>query len=331
MLEVRRRWPWMTIGLVACGLAFVHPWLSPTMRSGTDTLVVEGWMPKPGLHAASQLFHEGGYRRVWVTGAFRPFGYWLHAGDTLVVLADPILPGTVSLQVAGLPGVRYSVELNGQRMQGPLQAEPLPANLPSAQGGLRSMKVFPAHEGVVEHDAALLFAVHLKVDGMDLHQLPAHIAIHRATGDTLPGTPTHAAHGAALLAGLGIPLEVLTSVPVQRATDRTRSAAEAIALRARSESITGFDVATQGVHARRTWTHFRRAAHPLAVGVIAMDDPECRRWSWWLHRHGWTQVLKELLAIPLWLIAAPPKAPHTTMQGELTVSSAHAAIDPPRP
>lgn len=310
------------------------PWRSfipgspPTERSGTDTLVVEGWMSDEGLRSAAQLFRDGGYQRLWVTGSLRSFGYWLHAGDTLIVRADPPLHGTVSLQMAGLPDVPYTVELNGTRKQGVVQGDLQPADLPPSQQGLGTLRLFSEHEGIAEEDAPLLFAVHLRVDGKDLHHLPAHIAIHQANGDRRPGTPTYAALGAAILVELGIPAEVITTVPVYRTTERTQGAAEAIAELARNEGIPGFDVATQGVHARRTWAHFRRAAGPLPVGVVAMEDPKCRRWNWWLHGHGWAQVLKELIAIPQWLIPGRTTPGRNTLHNTADVSSAHAAVDP---
>lgn len=327
----RRTLLWFVGALAICTVAFLHPWLSPTERSGTDTLVVEGWMSDEGLRSAAVLFREGGYQRLWVTGTLRPFGYWLHAGDTLSVRASPQLHGTVSLQMAGLPGVPYTVELNGTRKQGVVQGDLRPAEMPPSQQGLGTLRLFAEHEGIAEEDAALLFAVHLRVDGKDLHHLPAHIAIHHANSDRRPGTPTYAALGAAKLMELGIPAEVITTVPVHRSTERTRGAAAAIAELARNEGISGFDVATQGVHARRTWTHFRRAAGPLPVGVVAMEDPKCRRWNWWLHGHGWAQVLKELIAIPQWLVPWRTAASNTTRLDTADVSSAHAAVDPPRP
>ncbi len=52
-----------------------------------------------------------------------------------------------------------------------------------------------------------------------------------------------------------------------------------------------------------------------AVGIVALHDPWCERWTWWGNYYGWFQVLKETLAMPMpWLVdrgneAEEPSAP----------------------
>ena len=67
---------------------------------------------------------------------------------------------------------------------------------------------------------------------------------------------------------------------------------------ARLHAMDGYDVATLGVHARRTWIQYQAAYPEGRIGVVALEDPWCRRWTWWLNPYGWFQMMKELIALP---------------------------------
>ena len=58
------------------------------------------------------------------------------------------------------------------------------------------------------------------------------------------------------------------------------------------------------VHGRRTRNMYRKAfGIKKGVGIIALHDRWCQRWTWWTTVHGWHQMLREMLAWPgPWLI-----------------------------
>jgi len=124
------------------------------------------------------------------------------------------------------------------------------------------------------------------------------VRILRANGSIESGRPTWAEEGAALLIEAGVPAASVTAVPTYTSADRTRSAAKEFARYAAEHELEGYDVATLGVHARRTWKQYARASAPIPVGVVALEDPRCKRWTWWLNPYGWLQVLKEVGALP---------------------------------
>lgn len=57
--------------LIACILTIainIHPFLAITKPVNGEVLVVEGWIPKPALHKAKEIFEEGNYRLIATVG-----------------------------------------------------------------------------------------------------------------------------------------------------------------------------------------------------------------------------------------------------------------------
>src|SRR6267143_6115758 len=78
ILKQKERWclslrGWLLVVSVALIAAYwlvsnVHPFLAVTDRVDTDVLVVEGWMQRYALIAATEEFKKGAYQRVLTTG-----------------------------------------------------------------------------------------------------------------------------------------------------------------------------------------------------------------------------------------------------------------------
>ena len=299
---LRRVLPALMAALVVLVL-FAHPYFATTRPSGSKVLVAEGWMHREGLRAAKRSFEEGGYTHLYVTGTVRPFAYYLNAGDTLDVLWHDAQPGPVRIRIAGLPGTAWTL-LSGEQvlMQGEAGPGTHTEHLPAREGGYASLRIAATTGGMPPDGPPVLFIGGMHAGGTNVHALGTDVRISRANGTMEHGRPTFAHEGAVLLREEGLPSAQVTPVPAFSSKDRTRSGAAAMAAFARENAIPGYDVATLAVHARRTGRHYRDAAAPLSVGIIALDDPWCRRWTWWTNPYGWFQVLKELAALPgsLW-------------------------------
>ena len=80
---------------------------------------------------------------------------------------------------------------------------------------------------------------------------------------------------------------------------RTWGNAHAFAIQAHTDSITAFDIATVGVHARRSRDLFQLACGPdVRVGVIPLPDPYCTKANWWKSFRGRYTMLKEVIGAP---------------------------------
>ena len=108
---------------------------------------------------------------------------------------------------------------------------------------------------------------------------------------------TSASVGADLLKKWGIPGERLQMVP-SRVMDRDRTYGSAVALRNwfrdHNMAVSGIDVVTQDLHARRTRLLFQKAlGDQVAVGVIAIPNPDYDAKHWWRYSEGVKEVLSE--------------------------------------
>jgi uncharacterized SAM-binding protein YcdF (DUF218 family) len=111
---------------------------------------------------------------------------------------------------------------------------------------------------------------------------------------------TAASVGADLLRKNGLPNESLQMVP-SRVMDRDRTYASAVALRTwfREHNLTvrGVNVLTEDVHARRTCLLFQKTlGHNVAVGVIAVPNPDYDANHWWSYSEGVKDVVSEAFA-----------------------------------
>jgi len=126
---------------------------------------------------------------------------------------------------------------------------------------------------------------------------------------------TAASVGADLLRKNGLPNESLQMVP-SRVMDRDRTYASAIALqnwfREHNMPVRSINVITEDVHARRTCLLFKKAlGHNVAVGVIAVPNPDYDARHWWRYSEGVKDVFAESAAyIYARLFFYPPDSPH---------------------
>lgn len=277
---------------------FAHPFFAPTRPSAAKVLVAEGWMPPEGMNAAAELFHTGGYERMYVSGTLRPFAYYLEHGDTLEVLPNAAFTGAITLGTAGLPGTTWKLlSEQGELAQGVPTARATDTVVDS-EVKHSVLRITAAAQDDPGEGVPILFISTVQLNGEDPHALQLEVRILRANGSIESGRPTWAEEGAALLIEAGVPAAAVKAVPTYTAADRTRSAAVEFARYAAEHELEGYDVVTMGVHARRTWMQYARASAPIPVGVVALEDPRCKRWSWWLSPYGWFQVMKELGASP---------------------------------
>ena len=111
---------------------------------------------------------------------------------------------------------------------------------------------------------------------------------------------TTASVGADLLKGAGVPGESLHMVP-SRVMDRHRTYNSAIALRdwfdEHNMPVRSINVLTEDAHGRRTRLLFQKAlGDDVAVGVIAVPNPDYDPRYWWRYSEGVREVLSEGVA-----------------------------------
>lgn len=289
---------------------FAHRWFAVSRPSGSTDLVVEGWLYAGGCDTVAAWYRNGTYARFYTTGTARPFTYHLRQGDTLRIDLDEPLQGEASLRIDGLPRASARIRFDGDPA---VEADPSTQPLRLALPPCRRIRIAASSSDPPPDGQAILFIGHLAINGVNAHELKARVGIRRATGAWEEGWPSFAHEARSCLIAAGIPPERVTAVPAERAQGgRTWSNARAFVRYAAAHGITGFDVATMGVHARRTWRTYRKAAgHADGIGVRSIHDPWCARGRWWRQPFGWILVLKEVAAIPAPSIAgdAPPSRP----------------------
>jgi len=111
---------------------------------------------------------------------------------------------------------------------------------------------------------------------------------------------TFASVGAELLKKCGVPDERLQMVPC-RVMDRDRTYGSAVALRKwfgeQNMAVSAINVVTEDVHARRTRLLFQKAlGDKVAVGVIAIPNPDYDAKRWWRYSAGLKEVVSEAAA-----------------------------------
>jgi len=108
---------------------------------------------------------------------------------------------------------------------------------------------------------------------------------------------TSANVGADLLKKDGLPASMLFVVP-SRVMDRDRTYGSAVALKnwvdQHQVNVTGLNIITQNVHARRTRLLFQRAlGNRVRIGVIAVQNPDYDPARWWHYSQGMKDVVSE--------------------------------------
>ena len=120
------------------------------------------------------------------------------------------------------------------------------------------------------------------------------------TGGYINDFMTSASVGADLLRKAGLPDQSLQMVP-SRVMDRDRTYGSAVALRnwfrAHDTAVSGINVITENLHARRTRLLFQKAlGDKVAVGVIAIPNPDYDAKRWWRYSAGVKDVISETAA-----------------------------------
>jgi len=110
---------------------------------------------------------------------------------------------------------------------------------------------------------------------------------------------TSASIGADLLKRYGLPNEPLQMVP-SRVMDRDRTYGSAVALRnwfrEHDMHVRSLNVLTENVHARRTRLLFQKAlGSEVAVGIIAVPQPDYDARRWWAYSQGVKDVSSETI------------------------------------
>jgi uncharacterized SAM-binding protein YcdF (DUF218 family) len=141
------------------------------------------------------------------------------------------------------------------------------------------------------------------------------------TGGPVPGTGgytndynTSASVGADRLRKSGLANGSVQMVP-SRVMDRDRTYGSAVALRNwfrdHNMAVSGIDIVTEDLHARRTRLLFQKAlGDKVAVGVIAIPNPDYDARHWWRYSEGLKEVLSETAAyVYARLLFYPSKPP----------------------
>ena len=120
------------------------------------------------------------------------------------------------------------------------------------------------------------------------------------TGGYINDYNTAASVGADLLRKNGLSNELPQMVP-SRVMDRDRTYGSAVALRnwfrEHNMPVRSINVVTEDVHARRTCLLFQKAlGHNVAVGVIAVTNPDYDASHWWRYSEGVKAVFAESVA-----------------------------------
>src|SRR6266513_6072227 len=137
---------------------------------------------------------------------------------------------------------------------------------------------------------------------------------------------TSASVGADLLKKIGIPSDVVQMVP-SRVMDRERTYASAVALREwfreHNIDVHSLNVITEDTHARRTRLLFEKAlGSKVAVGIIAVPNPDYNAQRWWRYSEGVKDVVSEGIAyLYAELFFFPSKSAHPGK--ETRISQAH--------
>ena len=119
------------------------------------------------------------------------------------------------------------------------------------------------------------------------------------SGSYINDYQTSASVGADLLKKYGLPNELVQIVP-SRVMDRDRTYGSAIALRnwwrEHNTSVQSINVVTEDLHARRTRLLFQKAlGHDIAVGIVAVPNPDYDARHWWRYSAGVKDVFAEAI------------------------------------
>jgi hypothetical protein len=162
---------------------------------------------------------------------------------------------------------------------------------------VQQFRVMAWNDRTIDPSSSDIFVLSFRADGSNVHALQRETVFIRPEGRMEPAWPTYAHRAKGLLMKAGVPEEKITAVPSWGKPDsRTWANASAFGVRAKEDGIKAFDIATVGVHARRSRGLFKEACGPgVTVGVISIPDPYCTAGNWWKSIRGWATLLKEVV------------------------------------
>ena len=128
-------------------------------------------------------------------------------------------------------------------------------------------------------------------------------------GGMLSDYKTFAELGASILVKMGVSSSVIEAVPAP-AVRRDRTYASALALKSRlhqqATAVTGMNLISIGVHARRSHLLFQKAFdNDVRVGIIAIENRNYSNERWWKFSDGVRAVIDELFAYIYALLVFP--------------------------
>ncbi len=299
---IKRLFIWTGAFAIAIILApfVLFPSLAITEPSGSDLVVVEGWIPQERIPAVVQALEEHHYSRIYTTGTVREATYYLQNGDTLdFIFGDP-LTGRVKANIAGLDGAWCVILADEDTLMNVAATARNIEHFANLAHPTSRLRVVSTNFGRVEANISNIYLKHLLVANRNVHEMQRTVIVHHADGRTSKGRPNHAEALAAYLGNAGVDTTRIITLPTQLIEGgRTWSNATGFAARAHTDGIERVDVLSMGVHARRSHYLYQKACGSgVNVGVISIADPLCGRSNWWKHRNGWSTVMKELAGLP---------------------------------
>lgn len=302
MRRGRRNFWWLLAGpLVVLSAIIVEAFhfLAITRPSGAKVLVVEGWMDPGALQEAAELALDSAYGCIYTTGTVREFAYYLNSGEGIdVELHDPA-KGALTIDVSGNTGGGVRLIAGNDTVLDQL-ITPRPTLLRATIKEPTSRVRVEAWTVNMPAASPEIYVAILLIQDLNINLLQRSSSFTYPGAPSRPAWPTYAQSARDQLIAFGIPAGRITAVPAYgKPRSRSWGNAHAFAIQARKDSITGFDVATVGVHARRSRNLFQTACGPsVEVGVIALTDPYCTQANWWRSWRGWFTVLKEVVGAP---------------------------------
>lgn len=289
---------WFLAGPVVALLSttlWAWPYLAITETSGATVLVVEGWLDPAAMREASRLIADSGYTEVYTTGTARPFAHLLETGKGIAIELNAPTAGVINLEATGQPGSGFRLIAGTDTLLDELVTAEMFTY--SARTGPVEHLQLQVHGGINPGNIPQLFVRSLTIGGMNVNMIQRRSWFTRPDDAWEPAWPTYAQSARSELIGLGVPPDIITAVPAYgQPRSRSWGNAHAFGIQARNDGITAFDVATLGVHARRSRKLFQTAVgKDVRVGVIALTDPFCTRDNWWKSTRGWVTMLKEVL------------------------------------
>ncbi|MBK8339955.1 MAG: hypothetical protein IPK99_08130 [Flavobacteriales bacterium] len=283
------------------GIGFSGPFLAVNRPYGHGSLVLEGWLPEASLREAYEVFKKGRYDRLILTGSIRPVSHHLRGNEALIAPVEMPVRTDVMVRVAGLPGVRWNLyEDHELVLSATATAEPKDFHFVLVRPGHHTWRLGPdsaAH--LAATSAFALFVGDWQMNGRSLHEVADSLWIADSAGGSRPAPRDHATQAALILATAGMDPATTIILPVaQERPGRTTAAAQRFAQFAVAQSIDTCDVLTLGVHARRTWSAFREACDPsVAVGIVALNDPDCSAEKPGQWARCWSLRAKEVIGL----------------------------------